>query len=112
MLTPEGIALLWNLAAGTSEDSIPGWSIVVSDGTTETAAGVAAPVVTQTDDGAEVLLMATFTEDEGNHEWTTRSVVSGDGVVVDVEDEDMGRKAQGDSTLEVVLELAAPQPAE
>lgn len=107
MLTAEGIALLWNLAAGASEDSIPGWSIVVSDGQVETPSTVAEAVVTQTDDGAEVTLTASYGEDEANHDWARRQVVSGAGVVVDTEDVDMGRKAQGTvSGIEVTLELA------
>jgi predicted NUDIX family NTP pyrophosphohydrolase len=107
VLTPEGIALLWSLAAGASEDRIPGWSIVVSDGQTDTAAAVAEPVVAQTDGGAEVTLTASYGEGEANHEWARRQVVSGGGVVVDTEDVDMGRKAQGTvSGIEVTLELA------
>jgi hypothetical protein len=107
VLTPEGIALLWSLAAGASEDRIPGWSIVVSDGQNQTAAPVTEQAITQTDGGAEVALTATFAEDQGNHEWSRRQVVSGDGVVVDSEDEDMGRKVSGTIWTEsVVLELA------
>lgn len=108
MLTPEGIALLWGLAAGASEDTIPGWSIVVSDGQNETTAPIVEQTITQTDDGAEVALTATFGEDQGNHEWSRRQVVSGGGVVVDSEDEDMGRKVAGTVATEViVLELAS-----
>jgi hypothetical protein len=102
VLTPEGIALLWRLAAGQSEDTADGWSIVVSDGQTETSAAVESVELQD----AEISLTATFAEDQGNHEWARRQVVSGDGVVIDSEDEDMGRKVQGVWTEIVTLELA------
>ncbi len=100
MLTPEGIALLWKLAAGSSDDTLDGWKIRVAD--TEAAA-----TWRVSDDGV-LTLSASFGADEANGEWSQREVVSGQGIVVDTENEDNGRKSPGSQwQVDVSIELAA-----
>jgi hypothetical protein len=105
VLTPEGASLLLAIAAGTSDDSLAGGSIVVSDGATRAQVALDAPPVVA---GGALTLTATFGEQEANFEWAVAEVLSAGGVVVDREAKDNGRKAAGAVwTLETVLELAA-----
>jgi len=46
-------------------------------------------------DGSDIVLAATFTGQDGNFEWTRREVLTSAGVVVDKEDQDLGRKVAG-----------------
>lgn len=101
MLTSEGAALLWAIVTGTSTDRLI--ALRVSDGAaTATAALDEPPRV----DGNVLTLVATFGETDANFEWRERLVISRDGVIVDREAHDHGRKAQGSEwTLEATLQL-------
>jgi hypothetical protein len=106
VLTPEGASLLLAIAAGSSDDSLAGGSIAVSDGTSRAERPLDATPGVQ---GATVTLVATFGEQDANFEWAVADVLSARGVVVDHEVKDNGRKAAGAVwTLETVLELVVP----
>lgn len=101
MLTSEGAALLWEIVTGASTDEII--ALRVTDGAaTATAALDEPPSV----DGDVLTLVATFGDSDANFEWRERHVISRDGVLVDREVHDHGRKAQGaEWTLEATLQL-------
>lgn len=105
MLTSEGAQLLWAIASGASTDSLAGGSLVVSDGTTRSQRPLDAnPTVA----GGALTVVATFGEQDANFEWASAEVLSAQGVVVDRELKDSGRKTQGAVwTLETVLELGS-----
>jgi hypothetical protein len=46
-------------------------------------------------EGGDVLLRATFGAGEGNFEWSRREVLTAQGVVIDSEQQDLGRKTAG-----------------
>lgn len=106
MLTPEGAALLLQIATSGSEDEING-GLRVSDGT-----NVATTEVIETRlDGGTVTLVGVFAEGFANFEWRIIEVVSKDNVVVDRAEADQGRKVAGAVwTLETSIELA-PAPS-
>lgn len=82
---------------------LQGGSLSVSDGS-QTA-------VAQLDDGfpvvrdGVVVLQATFSEQEANFEWASRAVRTVAGVELDVEPQDLGRKAPG-AVWTLAVELA------
>lgn len=80
-----------------------GW-ICVSDGATKDEA-----TIDSIDAGDGVLTVrATFGEEQANFEWRTREVFTADGVVIDREEEDGGRKAPGAVwAVEIVIGLEA-----
>ena len=99
MLTDAGRTLLLQIATGASDDVIA--TLAVSDG----ERSAQAPAVATVQDGTAIL-HAEFASQEANFEWRTREVRSAQGVVIDREDEDGGRKAPGSVwSLEVQLEL-------
>jgi hypothetical protein len=103
MLTPQGAQLLLAIAAGASDDSLAGGSIAVSDGTRRSERPLDNPPDVQ---GQTVTLTAVFGEQDANFEWASADVLSKNGVVVDREAKDNGRKAAGAVwTLQTVLEL-------
>lgn len=109
MLTAEGAALLWAIASGASEDSLAGASIVVSDGVLRARQPVIDISVTE----GTLTLTAVFGEQDANFEWTTAEVLSANGVVVDLELADNGRKAAGAVwTYETALQLGATNEEE
>lgn len=108
MLTPEGLQRIWEIVARQSDDSIKGGAIVVTDGTDSHSATIEEATVTLEGDTASLVVAGTFSEDEGNFEWTNRQVVTAQGTVLDEDSEDGGRKAQGSVwSIEVSLDLAA-----
>lgn len=101
MLTPEGAKRILEIVAA----DIEGGAIVVTDG--EQSASVTIEKVTIDDDGASVLVQGTFGEDAANFEWKQRKVVTAKGIVLDLDEEDGGRKAKGSVwSLGVSLDLA------
>lgn len=101
MLTSEGAALLWSIITGASTDQIS--ALRVTDGITSATAELDEPA--RADENA-LILVATFGDGDANFEWRERLVISRDGVVVDREAQDLGRKAQGSEwTLEATLLL-------
>lgn len=101
MLTTEGATLLWEIAAGLSDDTIAGGSVAVTDGTQRAAAPLDAPPAVR--DGT-LVVTATFGENDANFTWASTEVLSAAGVVIDREASDSGRKAPGAIwTLETVL---------
>lgn len=104
MLTSEGASLLLAIAAGASDDSLAGGSVVVSDGKARSQSPLDSAAV---ENGA-LTLVATFGEQDANFEWAVTEILSAQGVVVDREVRDNGRKAAGAVwTSETVLELDA-----
>lgn len=103
MLTAQGAQLLLAIAAGASDDSLAGGSIAVSDGTRRSERPLDGTPEVQ---GPTVTLTAVFGEQDANFEWASADVLSKNGVVVDREAKDNGRKAAGAVwTLQTVLEL-------
>lgn len=101
MLTSEGAALLWAIVTGASDDRII--ALRVTDGSASATAALDEPA--RAEENA-LILVATFPDGVANFEWRERLVVSRDGVIVDRESQDLGRKAQGSEwTLEATLEL-------
>ena len=92
------------IAADGLAEQLVGAQLVVTDGDQTASAplddGYPIP------DGAVVRLRATFGEDAANFEWRARRVENAGGLVVDIVNEDMGRKAAGAVwTLECELEI-------
>lgn len=97
MLTSEGAKLL----APAVAQALAGAELVVAGHGQEASK----PVETIAVDGTEVVLTATFGDDEANFDWLIRRVRVG-GELVDEEEVDLGRKASGEWTLEAAIELA------
>jgi hypothetical protein len=104
VLTDEGASRLWEILSGQSGDSLADGRLVVRNGSQEASANFdSTPAV----DGREITFTATFGEGVANFEWSSRDVVSAEGVVIDRDVADMGRKAAGAVwTVDAVLELA------
>lgn len=102
MLTPDGTTRLWAILAGQSDDSLAAATLVVRNGTQSAAATLDEPPAV---DGHAITFRATFGEQDANFEWSSRDVVSAQGVVIDQAAEDLGRKAGGVWTLEATIEL-------
>lgn len=105
MLTSDGAHLLWQIAAGQSQDSLAGGAIEVANGTERALSQLdAEPVV----EGKALTVVATFGETDANFEWSERRVLSAAGVVIDVDATDQGRKAPGSVwVIEAEIELVA-----
>jgi hypothetical protein len=104
VLTTDGATLLWGLAIG-GQDRVDVLAVIGPAG--EEATEVADVRV---QDGV-LTLTADFPADAANFEWVAREVRSQNGVVVDRQAEDGGRKPPGAVwTLEVELELAGVNP--
>src|SRR3954451_12512481 len=112
MLTPEGLTRIWQMLIGASDDSLQGGSIEVSDGQNSERSPIANFNVTTEGSTATLTVDAEFGEDAANHDWSTRSVLTRAGVVIDVEDNDGGRKAPGSIwTIEIDIDLLAGEQA-
>ena len=99
MLTAEGAAWLWQLASAS------GLQIVVSDGTQEASVPAEVRGIVQDEGSATLTLECIFGAEVANFDWSRREVRAGD-VVIDVEEKDRGRKAQGaEWSMEVAIEL-------
>jgi hypothetical protein len=103
MLTAEGLPRLWAILAGQSDDSLGAARLVVRNGTQEASAELDGPPAIE---GGTITLRATFGEQDANFEWSSRDVVSDQGVVIDHEEHDFGRKQGGEWTLEAAIDLA------
>lgn len=104
MFTPEGTEWLANLLATHLQG---GW-IIISDGAGDS---YPAPIetITVADDHSQVLIAAEVGENEANFEWAKRSVKLTDGTVLDADESDGGRKAQGAVwTAEVAFDIPTP----
>jgi hypothetical protein len=103
LLTTDGIDLLWYVLSGQSTDSLDGGSLCVSDGAQKAEAPFdAAPIV----DGGQIKVSATFGEQVANFDWLERDIISAGGVVLDHQEQDRGRKAEGSVwTLDAALEI-------
>lgn len=103
MLTVEGLPLLWAILTRQSDDSLANARLVVHNGTQSASAELdVAPAIV----GGQITFTATFGEADANFEWSSRELVSGLGVVIDREAQDLGRKAGGEWTLQAVIDLA------
>lgn len=101
MITPEGTEWLANLLATHLQG---GW-IIISDGNGESFPA-AIEQITVSDDKTQVLVGAEVGEGDANFEWAKRSVKLTDGTVLDADETDGGRKAQGAVwTAEVAFDL-------
>lgn len=121
MYQPEGLRRLWEIVTGEADDSLQGGTLVVSDGTQEASVTIDEFPYVQVFDGqgdgtspggeaprgtARLSISATFGSDVANFTWAERRVVTREGVVLDIEAEDGGRKAPGSEwTLYVELDL-------
>lgn len=123
MYTTEGLRRLFEIATGEVDDSLKGGTLVVSDGTNEASITISDFPYVQVFDADSINTMpegedrppvgtvrlsldATFGSDVANFEWAERRVVTREGVVVDIEREDGGRKAPGaEWTLYVELDM-------
>jgi hypothetical protein len=102
MLTPEGLARWAELLAR----DLQGGVVIVRDGD-GSAQEAKAPIENAGAEAGAVTVLATFPEDAANFEWKVRYITTADGVIVDREALDMGRKAAGSVwRVEAVLELA------
>lgn len=100
MVTPEGATLLLALAAGQSQDTIA--AVAVSDGDREAVV----PAQISPAAGGELQVTGLFGADEANFNWNRTEIRSGEGVVIDADDVDLGRKGAGSVwTMEAVLEI-------
>lgn len=106
MLTPEGLTRLWAILAGQSDDSLAGARLVVRNGTQEASAELDGPPTVA---GATIAMRATFGDQQANFEWSSRDIVSAQGVVIDHEEQDFGRKQGGEWTLEAAIDLTTSQ---
>lgn len=114
MLTPEGLAHIWSMLTGTSDDSLAGGFIEVGAGTDTDRQPIRNFVVAQVDGATRLTVDAEFGEENGNFDWSQRSVLTKQGVVIDVESDDGGRKAVG-SVWEIEIDIdltpgTAPDP--
>lgn len=105
MFTPEGIARWAELLA----EDLRGGVMIVRDGDGD-AQEATAPIESVTADAGVVTVSAVFPEDAANFDWRVRYIADANGVIIDREALDMGRKAAGAVwRIESVLELS---PAE
>lgn len=114
MLTPEGLAHIWSMLTGTSDDSLAGGFIEVGAGTDTDRQPIRNFVISQEGSATRLTVDAEFGEESANFDWSQRSVLTKQGVVIDVEQEDGGRKAVG-SVWEIEIDIdlapgAEPQP--
>lgn len=93
MLTSEGAAHFLRVAAGQSTDPIT--RVRVSSTSDQAAVDVASLDVIPEAGGAILRVRAIFGEDVANFDWLRREVVTRDGVVIDLDIEDRGRKVLG-----------------
>jgi hypothetical protein len=99
MLTAEGRRCTLEALAG----EVQGGTISVTDGSQQASA----PIDEVSVQGEALIATATFGEDVGNFDWTSRSIVAEDGTVLDTQPDDHGRKAQGAVwTIDAGIELA------
>jgi hypothetical protein len=92
VFTPDGYD--W-LARRLAEAVEGGW-IIISDGAGQSfPAPIATIEIQEEDDKRRVLLSAEVGENDANFEWAKRSVKLTDGTVIDTDESDGGRKAQG-----------------
>lgn len=113
MLTPEGAAHIWAMLTGATDDSLQGGFIEVGAGTNSDRQPIRNFVVAQADGATRLTVDAEFGQESGNFDWSQRSVLTKQGVVIDVETEDGGRKAVGqiwEIEIDIDLVLAAPDP--
>lgn len=114
MLTPEGLAHIWAMLTGASDDSLQGGFIEVGAGSETDRQPIQNFVVAQADGACRLTVDAEFGEENGNFDWSQRTVLTKQGVVIDVETSDGGRKAQGSIwSIEIDIDLAPgtePQP--
>jgi hypothetical protein len=105
-LTPRGIAHIWTLLARELPE---GGILRVSDGTGDNAQTAETPVVrAQVVDGPMLEVEGHFGSGEANFDWRQTTVIVPTGTELDVEPEDLGRKAAGsDWSLVVRLKLTA-----
>lgn len=90
MLTPEGITQIWRMVAGMTDDQIT--TVRVSNDTDEATVAVTALEITR---GDVLRAHASFREQDANFDWQRRELVTRDGVVIDRQVEDFGRKVLG-----------------
>lgn len=106
MLTPEGAAHIWAMLTGSVDDSIQGGFIEVGSGSETDRQPIQNFVVAQVDGATRLTVDAEFGEEAANFDWSQRTVLTKSGVVIDVEQEDGGRKAQGSIwSIEVDIDL-------
>lgn len=93
MLTQEGVTHIWRIVAGESNDRIA--SVRVSSATDTATVDVQHTEVIPEAGGAILRVRAIFDERAANFEWLKREVVTRDGIVIDSNLEDGGRKVLG-----------------
>jgi hypothetical protein len=99
-LTPRGVGHIWTLLAAELQ---AGGLIRIGEGDTAAEAPVTSASVEQ---GPELVVTATFGADQAVGDWKRTAVVLPTGTELDVEEEDLGRKAGGsDWSLTVKLRL-------
>lgn len=109
MLTPEGLARIWDIVVGEQQDSLKGGTIVVSDGQQSAAVTIDEfPFVHSDQDTGQTTLTvsATFPSEQANFAWSETRVETREGVVVDRTTESAGTKASGSEwtvTVDLVL---------
>lgn len=92
-LTPEGAAHILRVAAGQSSDPIT--TVRASSANDVTSVPVQGMEVIPQAGGAVLRVRAVFGEQEANFDWLRREVVTRDGVVIDLNLQDGGRKVLG-----------------
>jgi hypothetical protein len=92
LLTNEGIDQLLFIVAGLSDDTLDGGALCVSDGTQTAEAPFDEPPTVK--DG-KLMMSATFGEQVANFDWLERDIITANGLVLDHDEEDLGRKAEG-----------------
>lgn len=98
MLTPEGATLVWSALTNVATLTVA----ILGPNGEEATADADAHV-----DGATLNVVATFDGLVANFEWAAREVRTSEGVVLDREDDDGGRKTPGTVwTVEIALDLA------
>jgi hypothetical protein len=108
VLTPEGLAHIWAMLTGQSDDSLAGGFIEVGAGSDTDRQPIRNFVVAQADGATRLTVDAEFGEERANFDWSQRSVLTKQGVVIDVEADDGGRKAVGSVwEIEIDIDLVA-----
>lgn len=102
MLTAEGWKWLADWVAG--EVSNGGWVIVAGDGKSGAAPVKTATVEDLDGGGYRLVVTAVFASADSNFTWAQRRLKLADGTVIDAEDEDLGRKAEG-SEWEIAVKI-------
>ena len=101
-LTPDGVGVLAELVA----THLQGGSIEVSDGNGRSASRVIESIALE---GELATVAVTFATGEGNFDWRVRRVLDADGVILDEDTGDWGRKSPDrEWTMEVPITLEAP----